>query len=296
MMRTSHPLALLAIMVLACSGPSVHGFSRAYVPLAAIVPQSDAIVEAHIHTSLANAVKTGAVTITVDNVLMGSLPKGTAEVKIPNPFVLEFQIKEGGRYLLFLKLSSGGTSYELMGYGSRYYSEKDAAEIANVIKLAPAWAKTEEGFSTILTSESFKYRVGDEINLWVGCRNDSAADIEIKYTDWPLATHSMWKVDARHEKDGIIVAQPNPTVTAKDIDDYFSKHGRTYAVALKPGEQHWVCLQRINTAKPGWGYKEELDFKYYPMTSPGKYILSVTGENLLAKGWIKAGNIEVTLE
>jgi hypothetical protein len=296
MIRPCLSFVLLAVMALVCSSAPAHAFSRSYLPLAAIVPQSDAIVEAHITSTLASTVKTGAVTITVDKVLKGSLPKGAATVKLLNPYHLDFQIKEGGRYLLFLKLPPGETTYEVMEYGSRNYTDKDAAEIPNAIKLAPAWAKPENGLSTLLTTESFKYRVGDEINLWVGCRNDSPSDIEIKYTDWPLATHSVWKLEVRHENSGLVTAQANPTVTAQDIDDYFSKHGRTYAVTLKPGEYHWVCIQSINTAKPGWGYKEALDFKFYPMISPGKYTVSVVGENLLKAGVLKAGSVEVTVE
>ncbi|QIF04191.1 hypothetical protein [Roseimicrobium sp. ORNL1] len=294
----SRIVAFLAVALLLCAARSASALSRAYQPLVVTIAQADAIVEANVTTLSASNAKMGSTTITVNRVLKGKVAEGTMDVTMSeiSRYWVGIPWKEGGRFILFLQQRRGQAGFEIMDHGSRPHTDDDASEIASLIQRLPGWSKPENGLSTLLTTERVRYRVDDEIDLCVGCRNDSDTDIKIRYTDWPRETSSRWKLEVQKEGDALIAAQPHPTITPKDIEDYFSKHGRTYAVTLKPGEHHWVYLKRINTAKPGWGYKEELDFKYYPMTSPGKYTLSVIGENLLAKGWIKAGSIEVTLE
>lgn len=297
-MGHSRITAFLTVALLLCATRSASALSRAYQPLVVTVAQADAIVEAHITALPAPNPKMGATTITVTRVLKGKVAEGRMDVTMSEitRYWVGIPWKEGGRYILFLQQRRGQAGFEIMDDGSRPHTDEDARGIASLIQRLPGWSKPENGLSTLLTTEHVRYRVDDEIDLCIGCRNDSDTDIEIHYTDWPRETSSRWKLEVQKEGGGPIAAQPHPSITPKDIEDYFSKHGRSYAIALKPGEHHWVYLKRINTAKPGWGYKEELDFKYYPMTSPGKYTLSVAGENLLAKGWIKAGSIEVTVE
>jgi hypothetical protein len=291
---------LTATMLLGVSHPA-HALSRAYKPLIVLVAEADAIVEAHITKLPPLDSKTDGsaiIRVGVDQVLKGEITKGSTEVMMTSMarFWGEVPWKEGGHYLLLLKRSGDQTKFEITDYGSRVYSDDQAKEIASIIQRHPAWSKAENGLSTLLTTEVVKYRVSDEIDLWIGCRNDSKADIELHYADWPRATSAKWKLEVRKEGGEPIKAQAHPTVTQKDIEEYFPKHGRSYSVTLKPGEFHWFTLQRINSAKPGWGYKEELDYQYYPMTSPGKYTISVTGENLLKDGVLKAGSATVGLE
>jgi hypothetical protein len=298
-MGLSRITAFLTVALLwLCAARSASALSRAYQPLVVAVAQADAIVEAHVTTLPAPNPKTGSTAITVNRVLKGKVSEGTMEVTMSEitRYWVGIPWKEGGRYILFLQQGRGQTGFEIMDHGSRPYTDEDASEIATLIKRLPGWSKPENGLSTLLTTKRVKYRVGDEIDLHVGICNESDADIEIRYTDWPREASSKWKLEVQKEDGELIAAQPHPTITSKDIEDYFSKHGRTYAIALKPGEHHWVYLRRINTAQPGWGYKEELDFKYYPMPAPGKYTLSITGENLLGNGMLKAGSIEVTVE
>ncbi|RBP41197.1 hypothetical protein DES53_10726 [Roseimicrobium gellanilyticum] len=301
MVHARTPVIILAITMLLGVSHFAHALSRSYKPLAVLVAEADAIVEAHITVLPALSSKTdgtAVITVGVDQVLKGDLAKGSTEALMTSMarFWGEVQWKEGGHYLLLLKRSSGQTKFEVTDFGSRPYSDNDAREIASLVQRLPSWSKAENGLSTLLTTEVPKFHVGDEIDLWVGCRNDSNAEITLRYTDWPRATSSKWKLEVRKEGGDSISAMPHPTLTSKDIEDYFSKHGKSYAVLLKPGEYHWFILQRISSAKPGWGYKEELDYQYYPMTAPGKYIISVSGENLLKEGVLRAGTAEVTLE
>ena len=300
MARPPTSIALLIVVAFFYGTSSASALSRAYRPLTILVPEADAIVEAHISTLPPLNPKTDGsttITVTVDQVLKGEIAKGTTEVAMTSMtrFWGEVQWKEGGHYLLLLKRSESPIKFEITEVGSRTYTDDAAKEIGLLVKNMPAWSKDANGLSTLLTTEVAKYHVDDEINLWIGCRNDSKMDIQFRYTNWPRATSSKWKLEVRKEGGEIIAALPHPTLTAKDIEDYFSKHGRSYDVTLKPGEFHWFILRRVNSAKPGWGYKEELDYQYYPMTAPGKYTISVTAENLLSAGALKAGSVEVTL-
>ena len=49
-----------------------------------------------------------------------------------------------------------------------------------------------------------------------------------------------------------------------------------FDVTLEQREIFPLFVDRLTSAESGWGYKERLDFGYYPMTRPGRYRITVT--------------------
>jgi hypothetical protein len=68
----------------------------------------------------------------------------------------------------------------------------------------------------------------------------------------------------------------HPHVDSAAIRDFFARNPHRFDLALKPGES-FLCLDRISSAEPGWGFKERIDFRYYPMAAPGEYAISAVG-------------------
>jgi hypothetical protein len=64
---------------------------------------------------------------------------------------------------------------------------------------------------------------------------------------------------------------------AAGIRDFFSRNEHRFDYTLKPGEAFFLYLDRVNVAEAGWGYRERLDFRHYPMSSPGEYAISAAG-------------------
>ena len=64
----------------------------------------------------------------------------------------------------------------------------------------------------------------------------------------------------------------------KEIREYFSRNLRTASSTgsgrARPSFSTWTGF---NLAEPGWGYQERLDFRHFPMTTPGEYTISAVG-------------------
>ncbi len=69
----------------------------------------------------------------------------------------------------------------------------------------------------------------------------------------------------------MVAAVESPHVKKEEYTEFFSKFPTMYEVEVLPGQDGHFLLRSVNTAKPGWGYKEDLDFRYYPMSKPGLY-------------------------
>lgn len=140
--------------------------------------------------------------------------------------------------------------------------------------------------------------LGDEkeLDLFVVVRNVGAAPLDFTYSDWPEATASTCRVElVPSGAKQPLPAKPAPIARA-DIVDFFSKNGRSYAVPLAPGSARLHLLQRVTTAAPGWGYKEALGFRYWPVPAPGLHAVTVECRNLTGHGsQLRAGPVAVTL-
>ena len=187
----------------------------------------------------------------------------------------------GRSYILFLSRNSRSPSgFELMSDGMRPYEEEAADQIASSVKLMPQWSRPQKGVAVIAVPEKFTYKSGEVIHLMIGYKNLSAAEVVLRYRDWPLDVHSHWRLEILSQAGRTLPPSPHPHISRGEIREYFSRHGHSFRMPLKPGQSFFIHVDRINSAEPGWGYKERLDFKYYPMTGPGKYSIRVTGHNL----------------
>jgi hypothetical protein len=119
--------------------------------------------------------------------------------------------------------------------------------------------------------------VGALILVWAGYRNATRRDIMLRYRDWPLSSHTHWVLRVERSGTAAVKSLPHPHVGAARIRDFFSRSGHRFDYTLKPGESFFLYLDRVNVAEAGWGYRERLDFRYYPMASPGEYALSGVG-------------------
>lgn len=131
------------------------------------------------------------------------------------------------------------------------------------------------------------------VNLFLVFRNQGSAPLTLQYADWPEKTASTCEVaivPSGSEKP--VGAKPVP-IDRKDIEAYFPKHGRQYTVAIDPGAAHLHQLSRVTTAPPGWGYKEELGFRFWPAPK-GPANVSVTCRNLFGQGSVtSAGPVAI---
>ena len=257
---------------------------RARQPLNVAIAQADAIVVGKtikVVTALHPAVED------VAEVEVISLLKGAIEVRSltlrMDPLIDHGpeRLVADRRYILFLSQNNRSASaFELMSDGTRPYEEAAADQIAAAVELMPQWSRPERGVAMIAVPEKFTYKLGEAINLIVGYKNLSAAEIVLRYRDWPLDVHSHWTLNILSQRGGIVPPTPHPHLSRGEITEYFSKHGNSFTMPLKPGQSFFIHVDRINSAEQGWGYKERLDFKYYPITEPGRYSIVVTGHNL----------------
>jgi len=151
----------------------------------------------------------------------------------------------------------------------------------------PPWSDAPDGLAAILLpdheaaagegQDPFRYRAGDPILVWAGYRNRSSRAIVLRYRDWPLASHTHWELRVERAGAGAVSPVAHPHVDAAAIQDFFSRNPHTFEVTLEPGATFFLFVDRINSAEPGWGYKERLDFRFYPMSTPGEYAISAIG-------------------
>jgi hypothetical protein len=127
------------------------------------------------------------------------------------------------------------------------------------------------------TGDPFRYQVGEPILAWAGYRNTSRRDILLRYRDWSLSSHTHWVLHVERAGGSPVESLPHPHVDAARIRDFFSRNGHRFDHNRKPGKAFFLYLDRVNVAEAGWGYRERLDFRYYPMSSPGEYAISAVG-------------------
>jgi hypothetical protein len=273
---------------------------RARQPLNVAIAQADAIVvgkTTKVVTALHPTVEDVA-EVEVISLLKGAVGGRSLTLRM-NPFLDHGpeRLVADRRYILFLSQNNRSASaFELMSDGTRPYEEAAADQIAEAVKLMPRWSRPGRGVAMIAVPEKFTYKLGEAINLMVGYKNLSAAEIVLRYRDWPLDAHSHWTLEIRSQGGGIIPPTPHPHLSRGEITEYFSRHGNSFTMPLKPGQSFFIHVDRINSAEPGWGYKERLDFKYYPITERGRYSIRVTGHNLYGGTSMTAEGFQIWVE
>jgi hypothetical protein len=208
----------------------------------------------------------------------------------------------GRRYIALLwNPSTGRSGHQLIAEtgGLLIWSAEEQQSLtealASVQPVSP-WRAGPDGILTQLTlAPDRPVATGlNELNLLMIFRNTGAKPVTFRYRSWPPADQSRCEVDMVSESRQRVLAKDVP-IARSAIEDYFQKHGHQYDWTTVPGESSTYGLARVTTATPGWGYKEELAFKYYP-AAPGVYSVSVECLNFLpGDAKLVAGPIEVRL-
>jgi hypothetical protein len=272
-----------------------NAFKRVIQPLNVAIAQADAIVVGRTTRvpERLSADPGQTAEIDISRVLKGELPKGAFTVQLNEFHVRALgALQPGQEYLVFLSAVRGKPrTHEVMLDGTQPFTSQAVEEVASLISLTPAWSEPQEGISTVLVPERYRIKSSEDLNLFVGCRNVSDRTITLLYHDWPLDTHTYWELIVISAAGDKIAAAQHPTLTPESINDYFSTNPRSYGVALEPGQEHFYAIQRVNSAKPGWGHKESLDFKYYPITQTGSYEIAAIAHNLYDGVAMRTGKV-----
>lgn len=181
----------------------------------------------------------------------------------------------GSRYLLLLWRGVGADpTYDLVDEAGGIQAEARRAELVKAIAhkrpAAPWLAQGPVATRLVVTSPPG----AAELDLAVLARNISAKELEWRYASWPDSERSSCALSFVSLTTGkTIPAVPVP-IAREDIAAYFSKHGDRYTLKLAPRAVGFVRLGRVTTAAQGWGYKEVLDFKYYPAPRSDTFAVS----------------------
>jgi len=197
----------------------------------------------------------------------------------PSPIVLN----ENQTYLFFLldKFTGEDENRLIDKYdGAILLNSVINSEIPNILKQSlSSWKTNSNGLRTKIFSDKYVYEIEDDINLKLFIMNFSDTSIFLEFSDWPLDKHSYCSLKLKNE-DYIINSKKIDWLTINDITNYFSQHGKNHKIELMPGMFHIIYLNKINSAAKGWGYKENLNFEYYPTIKLGKYTVSVEIHNI----------------
>ena len=292
---------LISALYWLCFTTAADAFDRRRnLPLNAAVGLADAIVIAHAvrvpDLNVRNNVETADVQIA--EAVKGSFEYNELTVQLhPDHLRALGPMEEGEKYILFLReVNSEPFFYEVMLDGTTVHKKKRARDVEVAVTRMPDWSEPQRGLSTLVVPEKFQVGVNENIDLWVGYRNVGHRDVVLSYRSWPLDAHTYWELTIEAEGGEVITPLEHPHVTEADIEDYFSKNGSRFDLTLEPGQSHFFPVPRINSAKPGWGYKERLDFKFYPIAEPGDYKITASGHHLLRNVVTTAEPLRVRVE
>lgn len=183
------------------------------------------------------------------------------------------------RYLFALWKPLRGKSYTLVHAHAGVVAHTGAVEQrwrAALAKPSPSspWRAQPSGLVAQLVLDPDAPK--GEIGLFVILRNAKPAPITLDLKSWPRNAMSHCKLDIVNVVTKQKIAPKPVPIPAADIAKYFARNPRAYRVALAPGEARVVRLDRVTTAAPGWGYKEDLGFVFYPVVKTGDHRVAAT--------------------
>ncbi len=276
--------------------------SRPHRPLSFLTAMSDEIVVAAVKSIQGN----GKILIEVKEWLKGAGKSGVNKM-VGEVFTVRkgrfspcqtTVVKEGLSYLFFLARPVSGEKFyrSVDKYDGVQPPNAPAVRgIADTIKedgQATKWKKSSKGVQIKLLSNKKIYQKKDEINLNLLIKNAGNKNLTLKYRTWPTIEHSYCDVKIVQGKEATdALAVP---IKREEILKYFSKHGQKYDLVLTPGQVHHFPLNKINTAVPGWGYKEKLGFKYY-RPKEGQHSVSLDCKNFFYFP-LRTDSIEIELQ
>ncbi len=276
-------------------------YKRRAWPVSVAAVQADVIVVARI-TKVPPGVKQAldpVVEIDVSEVLKGKFKKGASTI-LNNKYLFYEPLgplELAAQYILFLRPSREDPStQEVMLDGTQRYTPEAVATVKSVLEVSPPWSDPQDGVAVVLVPEKYRIKANEDLLLLFGCRNQSDKRVVLHYRDWPLETHTRWILDITAPDGSKIAPRKHPTLTRQIIEDYFSNYPHAYEVKLEPGEEHFFVLNSINSAKPGMGHKEQLDFQFYPMAQPGTYEISASGFHVFGTKPLNSKPVRISVE
>ena len=282
----------LALCVTPGGGP-LSASSRPYTPLTVSIARADAIAAVRVLSVPPPALdqRPGRVESLLLRTFKGSAAGPRVTIAL-EPFEREllYRLSPGSEVVVFLAPGRTAGDYRLADPTFLPYGEPVALRLAKAITNVPAWTDASDGLTAIVVPDHdppvaeardpVRYRVGEPIILWAGYRNEARHDVVLRYRDWPLESHTHWDLSVERVGAGPVGPLAHPHVDDAGIRDFFSRNTHRFEVTLKPAESFFLYLDRINSAEPGWGYKERIGFRYYPMAVPGEYAISAVGRFL----------------
>ncbi|APR78198.1 Hypothetical protein A7982_03545 [Minicystis rosea] len=196
-------------------------------------------------------------------------------------------VEVGKSYLVMLfRPVPGAAKYDLVEPASSVVPNETAswtAMEAAVAKHHPtsAWHTGASGVQTRLVLDPHSEK--GEVDLFVLARNTGKTAIDFTRKYWPEAEQTKCSLSIADAAKKPVDARDVP-IPKQDIAAYFAKHPGLYTVKVNPGASHLLRLPRITTAASGWGYKEELGFKFYPVRQHGPHTVAADCANVLGPG------------
>jgi hypothetical protein len=266
------------------------------MPLTVIIAGADVIAAVRVGSAAppaAGAEPSQRLRVVVLRTFKGALPEPQVTLVLkPYQRDLVYRLEAASEHVVFMAATTIRGEYRLTDETLLPHDEGQATRLSEVIPLVPSWSAPVSGLETVLvpdhepavpgTRDPFRYRVDEPILIWAGYRNASRRDVLLRYRDWPLSSHTHWVLRVNRAGGGEVESLPHPHVDAGEIRTFFSRNSHRFDYTLKPGEAFFLYLDRVNVAEAGWGYRERLDFRYYPMSSPGEYAISAVGRFLHA--------------
>ncbi|MFO0578638.1 MAG: hypothetical protein U1A78_31940 [Polyangia bacterium] len=249
----------------------------------------------------------GVAAVRLTSVLKGAVrPGDTLSVRARTGHLLErcggIPLESGKRYVVALWGPSGAlTDYQPVdAYGGiRPYSAANEKDLRGALERrhpSSPWGPISSGIAAQLVRDPRAPGVRGDVDLVVVLRNTTDRPQEMVYDSWPLATQSACTLEIVNLATRQPVAARDVPIPKPDIEKYFSQHARRFKIRLAPGEAYTLRLQGVTTAHPGWGYKEELGFTYYPISKPGPHTITATCRNLFGKDSVlRTGALELPL-
>jgi hypothetical protein len=276
---------LISVALLAAR--DAHACQRRKLPPAIRLAMADLVVEARV-----DLVRVSQVIVAPTAVRKGTRPDGQMQIDgVTTPLDAMLRCEgaislERGRTYLFLLFDRlpGESSWSTIDLIDGIVELKDpvASEILRTNGTSTPWTRGTDGWWLKAIVAKGVFAVDEEIDVLLIFRNATAARRELRYRSWPPSERSACLLE------GAGVAGVPVPIAQTDIDEYFARVRPAFDLEIGPGETLEWTLDRITTAARGWGYKERLDFKYYPM-KPGSYDVDVTcrgfsAESLRARG------------
>lgn len=183
------------------------------------------------------------------------------------------------RYVLFLEKRADGT-YKLQRAFAADDSKRGGA-LRKLLPHIPSWGKpSSKGLAAMIITDTPHVSPGDDIELSLGLKNLGSAPVQLNFGG-AREERSHYTLRLVGPGDSIISASPHPALDKKGLDHFFTHLSRRETLTLEPGASFFLPKEPINSAQGGWGYKEQLDFSFYPMQERGRYRIFATARRFL---------------